>query len=376
VDLRGLLGLNDPFGFVICLAGFFGQVWLTRKNKRLFKWSVAVAVSFFLVFEALAEIWFPRLNRLIGTRPLAWFNAWILIWCLCMGAIAIAISIRDRIPKFSRSRRAMLASTTAICAAPAAVFVYGILSRKNTVIREVEIKLRGLPSDLQNVRIVQISDIHLSAFFSERDLIRVIDAANDLRGDIAIMTGDLITTHGDPLEAGIRQLSRLKNTSGIWGCMGNHEHFARVENLAAKLGARAGVRFLRSQAVPLKFGKNTINLVGVDFQSMHFPYLVGAEELVESDQFNLLLSHNPDVFPVAIKKGFDLVLAGHTHGGQINIEIFNHNLNVADFITPYTKGLYTKENSAIYVNSGIGTIGMPVRLGAPPEITLIKLCAS
>jgi predicted MPP superfamily phosphohydrolase len=376
VDLRGLLGLNDPFGFVICLAGFFAQVWLTRKNKQLFKWSVAVAVFFFLVFEALAEIWFPRLNHLIGTWPLAWFNALISIWCLCMVAIAVATGIRDRIPKFSRSRRAMLASTTAICAAPAAVFAYGILTRKNTVIREVEIKLRGLPSDLQNVRIVQISDIHLSAFFSERDLVRVIDAANDLRGDIAIMTGDLITTHGDPLEAGIRQLSRLKNTSGIWGCMGNHEHFARVENLAAKLGAKAGVRFLRSQAVPLKFGKNTINLVGVDFQSMHFPYLVGTEELVESDQFNLLLSHNPDVFPVAIKKGFDLVLAGHTHGGQINIEIFNHNLNVADFVTPYTKGLYTKENSAIYVNSGIGTIGMPVRLGAPPEITLIKLCAS
>ena len=109
---------------------------------------------------------------------------------------------------------------------------------------------------------------------------------------------------------------------------------------------------------------------------MHFPYLAGTEELVESDQFNLLLSHNPDVFPVAVQKGFDLVLSGHTHGGQINVEIFNRNLNVADFVTPYTKGLYTKENSAIYVNSGIGTIGMPVRLGAPPEITLIKLCAS
>jgi len=376
VDLRGLLGFNDPFGFVICLVGFFAQAWLARKNKQLFRWNAAFAVFFFLLFEALAETWSPRLNHFLGRWPIAWINALIEIWCLSMAAIAVAATIRDRIPKFSRSRRAMLASTTAICAAPAAVFAYGILTRKNTVIREIEIKLRGLPADLQNVRIVQISDIHLSAFFSERDLSRVIDAANNLRGDIAIMTGDLITARGDPLEAGIRQLSRLKNTSGIWGCMGNHEHFAGVENLATQLGARAGVRFLRSQAVPLKFGRNTINLVGIDFQSMHFPYLVGTEELVESDQFNLLLSHNPDVFPVAIQKGFDLVLSGHTHGGQINVEIFNHNLNIADFVTPYTKGLYTKENSAIYVNSGIGTIGMPVRLGAPPEITLIKLCAS
>jgi uncharacterized protein len=70
------------------------------------------------------------------------------------------------------------------------------------------------------------------------------------------------------------------------------------------------------------------------------------------------------------------VLAGHTHGGQINFEIFDKNLNIADFLTPYTKGLYRVATSAIYVNSGIGTIGLPIRLGAPPEITLIKLCAS
>ncbi|MFZ0593665.1 MAG: hypothetical protein WAM39_24610, partial [Bryobacteraceae bacterium] len=144
----------------------------------------------------------------------------------------------------------------------------------------------------------------------------------------------------------------------------------------AELGAKCGVNFLRWQARNLKFGHSSLNIVGVDHQSMHSPYLVGAEELVEPGQFNLLLSHNPDVFPVAVEKGFDLVLAGHTHGGQINFEIFDKNLNIADFLTPYTKGLYRGTTSAIYVNSGIGTIGIPIRLGAPPEITLIKLCAS
>ena len=93
-------------------------------------------------------------------------------------------------------------------------------------------------------------------------------------------------------------------------------------------------------------------------------------------QCNLLLSHNPDVFQTAASKGFDVVLAGHTHGGQINVEIFDRNLNVADFVTRYTKGLYTEATSSIYVNSGIGTIGMPIRLGAPAEITQIRLCAS
>ena len=109
---------------------------------------------------------------------------------------------------------------------------------------------------------------------------------------------------------------------------------------------------------------------------MHTPYLIGTEKLIASGEFNLLLSHNPDVFPVAARQGFDFVLSGHTHGGQINVEILDKNLNMAEFITPYTKGLYNNAASAIYVNSGIGTIGIPIRLGAPAEITLIKLCAS
>jgi predicted MPP superfamily phosphohydrolase len=82
------------------------------------------------------------------------------------------------------------------------------------------------------------------------------------------------------------------------------------------------------------------------------------------------------VFPVSARKGFQLTLAGHTHGGQINIEVANTNLNIVDFVTPYTKGLYQKPGSSLYVTSGLGTIGVPVRLGAPPEITLLRLCAS
>jgi predicted MPP superfamily phosphohydrolase len=299
------------------------------------------------------------------------------MWCISMLAIAVAIELRNRIPGFSESRRSfMRASTAAICAAPAAAVSFGILKRKNFVVNEVSLKFPKLPRDLRNLRIVQLSDTHLGAFYSERDLVHVVDAANELRGDLAIMTGDLITNTGDPLDACLRQLSRLKNTSGIWACMGNHEHFARVEDAAAVKGAKLGVNFLRWQNRSLKFGNNTLNLVGVDYQSPRMPYLVGADELVEAGQFNVLLSHNPDVYPVAAEKGYDLVLAGHTHGGQVNVEIFEKNLNIASFVTPYTRGLYTSAASAIYVNSGIGTIGMPIRLGAPAEITLITLCDS
>ena len=88
---------------------------------------------------------------------------------------------------------------------------------------------------------------------------------------------------------------------------------------------------------------------------------------------NLLLSHNPDVFPVAVKQGYDVMLAGHTHGGQVTVEILNQSLNIARFITPYVSGLYRIDGRSCYVTPGIGTIGMPVRLGARPEISLLRL---
>jgi hypothetical protein len=91
---------------------------------------------------------------------------------------------------------------------------------------------------------------------------------------------------------------------------------------------------------------------------------------------NIMLSHNPDVFPVAARQGYALTIAGHTHGGQVNFEILDKNVDIALAFTPYARGLYKQGNSSIYVSSGIGTIGVPVRVGAPPEVSLIQLCAS
>ena len=88
---------------------------------------------------------------------------------------------------------------------------------------------------------------------------------------------------------------------------------------------------------------------------------------------NVLLSHNPDVFPVAARQGYNLMLAGHTHGGQVTVEILDQSVNPARFFTPYVYGLYRSGAAAAYVTRGIGTIGVPVRFGAPPEISLLRL---
>src|SRR5262249_13369204 len=131
----------------------------------------------------------------------------------------------------------------------------------------------------------------------------------------------------------------------------------------------------RSQTELLRFGNASLNLVGVDYETKAHGriYLPKAERMVVPGAVNVLLSHNPDVFPVAARKGYQLMLAGHTHGGQVNVEILDQAINPARFFTPYVYGIYRKGNASAYVTRGIGTIGVPARLGAPPEICLLRL---
>src|SRR5262249_865013 len=146
-----------------------------------------------------------------------------------------------------------------------------------------------------------------------------------------------------------------------------HEKYADAENYTEKQAARLGVRFLRDRAQQLRFGNAVVNVAGVDYQHSRNSYLSDAEGLVTPGAFNVLLSHNPDVFPTAAQRGYDLMMAGHTHGGQVTVEILHQSVNPARFFTPYVYGLYRRGPAAAYVTRGIGTIGVPVRIGAPPE---------
>jgi predicted MPP superfamily phosphohydrolase len=282
----------------------------------------------------------------------------------------------ERIP-FSPERREVLSTLKVVSmAAPAAFLGAAYISRDDLRLREIEIPIVGLPKDLHGLRIVQISDIHLSPLVSEKLLARAIDMANGTRAHLALVTGDLITREGDPLDTCIRHLARLRADAGILGCMGNHEIYAQSEEYTEEACRRIGIQFLRGTAKRLRFGQADLNFAGVDYQSkLKGPYLVGTEKLVVPGMPNILLSHNPDVFPVAAAKGYDLTLSGHTHGGQVNVEILHRNLNIARFFTPYVDGLYRQASSAIFVTRGVGTVGLPARLGALPEVALIKLCA-
>jgi hypothetical protein len=232
---------------------------------------------------------------------------------------------------------------------------------------------------------------------------RAVGMANELEGDLVVVTGDFVTGRRDPLEDCITELSRLRAPLGVWGCNGNHEIYARAEQKSAELFQKFGMKLLRHENAELRWQGSAFNLLGVDYQRQRdaennpSPMLVGVKPLVRRDVPNILLSHNPNSFPKAAELGIELSLAGHTHGGQVRVEILDHRWSPADFLTPYVAGLYKRPlfasseltdnevggvrptpnlplpTSSIYVNRGLGTIGAPVRLGVPPEITLITL---
>ncbi len=285
--------------------------------------------------------------------------------------------LRTRMARnLSPGRRQVLNTmSNVLMATPFVAMGYGIVQRTNFHVREVDVPIPGLAKDLVGLRILQLSDIHLSPFLSVAELTRVIDACLELRPHLAVVTGDLISQRGDPLDACIRQLARVKADAGVFGCMGNHERYSHAESYTERAAARVGIRFLRSASEQLRFGQATLNLVGVDHQSMaggkH--YLRATERLIVPGSLNVLLSHNPDVFPVAARQGFQFVLSGHTHGGQVTVEILDQSINPARFFTPFVYGLYRSGNAAAYVTRGIGTIGIPARIGAPPEISVLRL---
>src|SRR5205085_2019773 len=123
---------------------------------------------------------------------------------------------------------------------------YGALvQRTDFRVCEIDLPLAGLPADLAGLTILQLSDIHLSAFLTEREFARVVDASIELRPNLALITGDLISSHGDPLDACLRQIARLRSDAGIFGCMGNHERYADAEDYTEAAAAKLGIRFLR-----------------------------------------------------------------------------------------------------------------------------------
>jgi hypothetical protein len=284
------------------------------------------------------------------------------------------------------------AAAMAACV-PFGASIYGFASeRLHYTVHRVELPIHNLPAALDGLRIVQLSDIHIGDFMPPEEVRRAVTMANELQADVAMLTGDYVTGSRDPLEACAVELGQLRAPLGIWACNGNHEIYAGIEDEIPAVFLRHGMRLLRQQNAELQWRGAKFNLIGVDYQRefaslrARAPMLPGVESLLRRDVPNILLSHNPNSFPKAAELGIELSLAGHTHGGQIQIEIVDHRWSPARFMTSYVAGLYqlpmatvpqgpgaTASKACLYVNRGLGTIGIPARFGVKPEISLLTL---
>jgi uncharacterized protein len=285
----------------------------------------------------------------------------------------------------SPDRRQFLQRTAALTvSAPFVAGSYGLLwGRLNLETTEQRIRLPRLPKAFEGFRIAQLSDIHIGPFMPEQEIRKYVQIANSLKPDLTVLTGDFVTWDGATQHAVVEALSGLRAPFGVYGCLGNHDAWSRVEDSITELFRQTGFRILRQEAVDITSHGEAFHLVGIDFQSLRRfgpggtrvvrRFLEGFEYLRSPDLVNILMSHNPDTFDRAAELGFDLSLAGHTHGGQVALEFISPELAPSRLVTPYVSGWFEKPGGQLYVNRGIGTIGVPIRLGAPPEITVYQL---
>src|SRR6266481_759533 len=319
----------------------FGAFWLAPS------WGEAGPLYFLLFFAIFVMLitsqlfWIRRVSelgeRMIPSKRWRWgLGAVGLLVYLFLLAFKKFITTRPDLRSPGR-RRFLEQTAIALSAAPFVAGTYGLFyGRLNLETAHRRIRLGRLPKAFEGFRIVQLSDLHISPFMSAEEISRYVAIANQLKGDLVVLTGDFLTW--DPAAEGavVHALSALKAPFGVFGCLGNHEIYTETQDSITRLFAAEGIHILRHARMPLQTGDEALNLIGVDFQGNHdgpdWPqsaYLRGVERLMMPDTANILLSHNPNSFDRAAELGIDLTLAGHTHGGQLSLQFAHRGLSLS-----------------------------------------------
>ncbi|WP_439621914.1 metallophosphoesterase [Gemmata sp.] len=299
----------------------------------------------------------------------------VLVFGKVAGRVAAAVSGTSDTPR-DPARRAFLTRATNAAAVAAAGLLtsYGVFqARRRPQIVRVTVPIKGLPAAFDGFRIVQITDLHVGLTVT-RDWVEVVASeVNALRPDLVAVTGDLTDGSVAYLRDHVAPLAEIRAPYGKYFVTGNHDYFFDAEGWVAeveRLGYRA---LLNAHAVVEKDGAAVVVAGVTDLTGgQHLPHhrsdprraVAGAPV----GPPKILLAHQPLSFAAAEPLGFDLVLMGHTHGGQF----FPWNL-VTAAVQPFLRGLYRRGGTWIYVSSGTGYWGPPVRVGTRSEITVLTL---
>ncbi|MBF0160012.1 MAG: metallophosphoesterase [Magnetococcales bacterium] len=241
-------------------------------------------------------------------------------------------------------------------------------------VRSIEVTLDRLPQQLDGLKMVQLTDLHIGPMIDGRWLRKIVDDVNALQPDLVAITGDLVDGSVEVLRDQVAPIADLKAPLGVYFVTGNHEYYSGVEAWCRHL-ASLGVQVLSNRHVSVAVRNAVVDIAGVeDWHSRQLPH--GGHDLPKAmaghdpDRMLILLAHQPATIHEAANHGVDLQLSGHTHGGQI--WPFGYLVYLQQ---PYVSGLHRHPGTRthIYISSGTGFWGPPMRLATTAEVTKITL---
>ncbi len=265
-------------------------------------------------------------------------------------------------------RRFLKAGVGGLAAAPIALAAYGAACAGKTY----DVERLSLPFGC-SLRVVQLTDIHAGIYMTREEMRRYADQVIALQPDLFVLTGDFISNSMTFLRGCVEEMARVRARYGTFATLGNHEHLWGSPREVQAVFRDHHIPLLVNTHMVVQTAQGPVAIAGIDDIQWGHPDLEKALRGLNPSIPTLLLSHRPEIFPQAAGYGIPLTLSGHYHGGQIKLSLPGMDISMAHFRTPYPEGLYRIKDSHLYVSRGIGTTFTPVRLNAPPEVTLFHL---
>jgi len=337
---------------------------------------LCAAVFIFLAVSFVASVFLERTDIIVLGKPLSWIGSFWLGAFVYFFLIVLAIDLLRLINHFIAFYPAFVTSNPARSAFVAALssisivvllLVYGFVNAHIVRIRTFDIVVNKKAGSLHSLNIVMASDIHLSSIIDRSRIESIVGKINSLEPDIILLPGDIVDGDLNPVidQNSGEALRQLKAPLGVYAITGNHEYIGGVEK-ACKYITDHGVKLLRDANV---FVDRSFYIVGrEDLSDRRRRSLNDLMEHVDKNYPVILMDHQPFHLEEAERNGIDLQLSGHTHHGQL--WPFNY---ITDMVYELAYGYLVKGSTHIYVSSGVGTWGPPLRIAADPEIVNIKL---
>lgn len=253
---------------------------------------------------------------------------------------------------------------------------YGVYVRRAAFsVREGDVRIPGLGSELDGLRMAHLSDLHIGGLTQRRRAMRWVEATNRAKPDLVVLTGDYVTSGVAFHETIAEVIGSLEAPLGVFASLGNHDYFGGGEPMITLLRER-GVKVLRNEGEAIVRGSAGFYLAGADDVWTRRADVEKTLEAWDGEMPCVLLAHDPDLFVKAAARGVQLTLSGHTHAGQLAIPFLARWLSLSHVAHRFHHGFYRKGDAQLYVSPGLGTTGLPLRIGTVPTVAIHVLRAA